>query len=166
MLRGSSKCIEDLTNRSSQPLAVPMTSFHMTSTLTAQQSSLPPAVAELRLVRSMRRATLFAAATILALSSCNKVTKRYATLDDARRDRLFERGWLPDILPSSAHDIRVTSDLDVNRSEGEFSFDPAQFTSFVAQLRPAGDSFEYSAARSTWTFSCDSAHGHCGFSMR
>ena len=114
----------------------------------------------------MRRAPLVAAAAILALSSCEKITKRYDTLNDARKDRLFERGWLPDILPPSTHDIRVTSDLDVNRSEGEFSFDPAQFAGFVAQLRPAGDSFEYSAARSTWTFSCDSAHGHCRFSMR
>ncbi len=68
----------------------------------------------------MRSAPLLAAAAILALSSCEKVTKRYATLDDARRDRLFERGWLPDILPPSARDIRVTSDLDVNSSEGEF----------------------------------------------
>ena len=125
-----------------------------------------PAVAYLFLVGSMRRAPLVAAAAILALSSCEKVTNRYATLDHARRDRLFERGWLPDILPPSTHDIRVTSDLDVNRAEGEFSFDPAHFAGFVAQLRPAGDSFEYSAARSTWTLSCDSAHGHCRFSMR
>ena len=115
---------------------------------------------------SMRSAPLLAAAAILALSSCEKVTERYATLDDARRDRLFERGWLPDILPPSARDIRVTSDLDVNSSEGEFSFDPMHFAAFVAQLRPVGDSFQYSAARSTWTFSCDSARGYCRFSMR
>jgi hypothetical protein len=114
----------------------------------------------------MRHAPLVAAAAILALSSCEKVTKRYATLDDARKDRLFERGWLPDILPSSTHDIRVTSDLDVNTCEGEFSFDPAHFAGFVAQLRRIGQSFQYSADRSTWTFSCDSARGHCRFSMR
>ena len=59
------------------------------------------------------------------------------------------------------HDIRATSDLDVNRSEGEFSFDPAQFAGFVAQLRPAGDSFRVFGSSpymdmlvrfGTWTF--------------
>jgi hypothetical protein len=114
----------------------------------------------------MRRAPLVAAAAILALSSCEKITKRYATLDDARRDRLFERGWLPDILPPSTHDIRVITDLDVNRSEGEFSFDPAHFAGFVAQMQPLADSFQYSSGQWTWTFSCNSARGHCRFSMR
>jgi len=114
----------------------------------------------------MRFAPLVAAAAILALSSCEKVTKRYATLNDARRDGLFDRGWLPDILPPSARDIRITSDLDVNSSEGEFSFDAIHFAAFVAQLRPVGESFQYSADRYTWTFSCDSARGHCRFSMR
>jgi hypothetical protein len=114
----------------------------------------------------MRGASLLTVAAVLALSSCDKVTKRYATLDDARADRLFERGWLPDLLPPSARDIRVTSDLDKNSCDGEFSFDPAHFAGFVAQLHPAGGLFHYSAGRSTWTFSCDSARGHCRFSMR
>jgi hypothetical protein len=114
----------------------------------------------------MRSASLFAAAVILALSSCEKITNRYATLDDARRDCLFERGWLPDILPPSARDIRVRSDLDVNSSESEFSFDAMHFAAFVAQLRPVGDSFQYSSGHWTWTFSCDSTREHCRFSMR
>src|SRR5438034_5752417 len=116
---------------------------------------------------SMRSAPLLAAAAILALSSCEKVTERYATLDDARRDRLFERGWLPDVLPPSARDIRVSSDLDVNTSEGEFFFDPADFADFAARLQATGnDTFQYSSAKYTWKFSCDSRRGFCRYSLR
>src|SRR5439155_13760401 len=115
----------------------------------------------------MRSAPLLAAAAILALSSCEKVTKRYATLDDARRDRLFEHGWLPDILPPSTRDIRVSNNLDVNTSEGEFSFDPLDYAAFAARLQIAGDgTFQYSSGKYTWKFSCDSRRGFCRYSSR
>jgi hypothetical protein len=115
----------------------------------------------------MRCSPIILAAALLSVSSCDVVTTRYATLDDARRDRLFERGWLPDILPASARDIHVSSDLDVNRSQGEFSFDPADFASFTSRLRAKEDkTFEYSAGGSTWVFLCDSRRGHCRYSMR
>jgi hypothetical protein len=103
----------------------------------------------------------------LALSSCDVVTKRYATLTDARRDQLFERGWLPDILPDSTRDIRISSDLDTNRSQGEFWFDPADFAAFTGHLRAKDDStFEYSGDNSLWVFSCDTSHAHCRYSMQ
>jgi hypothetical protein len=103
---------------------------------------------------------------ILALGSCDDVTSKYSTLEDARSAELFNRGWLPDILPASAYDIRVTNDLDVNASEGEFSFDPADFPSFAAQFQSFYQPFVYSAGECTWTFFCDSASGHCYYSMR
>jgi hypothetical protein len=114
----------------------------------------------------MRCSSLLVAAVALLLGGCDRVSSRYATLADARNDRLFERGWLPDILPVSAHQIHVSSDLDTNQSEGEFSFDPSDFTSFAARLQPVGESFEYSAGAYTWIFSCDSARGHCRYTMR
>ena len=125
-------------------------------------------VAELRLVSSMMRCSpIIVAAVLLSLSGCDAMRSRYATLDDARRDRLFERGWLPDILPASSRDIRVSSDLDINRSQGDFSFDPADFVTFTAHLRARDDkTFEYSAGGYTWVFSCDSSRGHCRYSMR
>ena len=46
----------------------------------------------------------------LLLCSCDVVTSKYATLADARNDRLFERGWLPDILPPSTREISVNPD--------------------------------------------------------
>ena len=138
-----------------------------------EEASLPPvegsrwrAVADLFHVRLMRCFWVVLAVAVATLSSCDDVTSRYPTLDDARNDQLFERGWLPDILPPSAHDIRVTNDLDGNRSEGEFSFDPADFLSFVAQFESLYPPFEYSAGGYTWVFFCDSMSGHCYYSMR
>jgi hypothetical protein len=114
----------------------------------------------------MRCLPFLAAVVMLWLSGCDDVTSRYATLDDARSDGLYEGGWLPDILPSSAYDIRVTNDLDVNTSEGEFWFDPADFPSFAAQFQSFYPPFEYSADGHTWVFFCDSANGPCYYSMR
>ena len=107
-------------------------------------------------------------AALLSLSSCSDVvTRAYATLNDARRDGLFERGWLPDILPPSTWQIRVSSNLDMNTADGEFSFDPEHFAVFTARLRPRKDgSFEFSVDRNTWVFTCDSSHAHCHYSMR
>ena len=116
----------------------------------------------------MHQSLIVYLAAFLSLSSCSDVvTRKYATLDDARRDRLFERGWLPDILPPSARQIRVSSNVDVNTADGEFSFDPKDFAVFTARLRPRKDgSFEFSVDRNTWVFSCDSGHTYCHYSMR
>jgi len=103
----------------------------------------------------------------LSLFGCDVVTSRYATLNDARRDRLFERGWLPDILPPSTRDIRVSNNVDVNTSEGEFSFDPAEFPAFAAQLQRVGnETFRFSSGQNRWKFSCDTRRGSCRYSLR
>ena len=103
----------------------------------------------------------------LLLFGCDVVISRYATLDDARRDRLFERGWLPDVLPPSTHDIRVSNNVDVNSSEGEFSFDPAEFPVFAARLQIIGnETFQFSSGQDSWKFSCDSRRGYCRYSLR
>ena len=130
------------------------------------RTSLSPAVAGLILVRPMRCMLLLVAGAALLLNGCDEVTSRYALLDDARNDALFDRGWLPDILPPSTHNIRVTNDLDANRSEGEFTFDPADFTAFAAQFESFYQPFEYSMGGYTWVFYCDTASGHCYYSMR
>src|SRR5688572_23700134 len=81
------------------------------------------------------RQQLIIIACALALLGCDVVTDRYATLQDARSDSLFQRGWLPDILPPSSHDIRTSNDLDLNVSSGEFHFSPQEFPDFTASLR-------------------------------
>jgi hypothetical protein len=122
------------------------------------------------------------------LSGCitDIVTSNYATLADARADELFNRGWLPDVLPPSAVDIRTTNNLDINVSNGEFSFSPADSKILFKQLHSGGpnvvpnqyyaDQIEahvqrgYSiwslqADQTTWIFFCQASKGHCTYTM-
>jgi hypothetical protein len=111
------------------------------------------------------------------------VTSNYADLDEARADQLFERGWLPDILPASADDIRTTNDLDLNTSEGEFRFAAADYRAFASRLRPGAslpssvaeyvrkmekrgyEAGQFSDDASTWVFLCRGEGGYCAYSM-
>jgi hypothetical protein len=117
------------------------------------------------LVRPMRWSPPIVAALVMWLGGCDNVTNTYSTPADARNDGLFDDGWLPDILPFSAYDIRVTFDPDKDRVEGEFSFNPVDFPRFAAQFESFYQPFEYSADGRTWVFFCDSL-GHCYFSVR
>ena len=129
----------------------------------------------------MRTRDLLALAICLVLTAgCDSVTSRYATLQEAREDNLFDRGWLPDILPDSAVAIRVSNDLDINTSEGEFTVPIDDFDVFTKQLssvqKPYGrhasyiermqrkgyESFTYTEEL-TWFFFCDRESGHCRY---
>ena len=123
----------------------------------------------------------------LALSAMpsDTVVSRYETVQDARADLLFDRGWLPDILPASARKIRTENNLDLNTSEGEFHFSAADFPKFASQMnfevpatkqfgglgvdRMRSEGFEvraYSGANSTWVFFCKASEGYCRYKMR
>jgi len=123
---------------------------------------------------------------VLLIASTDVVTSRYATLADARSDNLFARGWLPDILPSSATQIRTSNDLNVSTSEGEFWFAPRDYEQLSSHLHPYTDlenplapfaaqvsrrkrgGFEvgaYSDEGSTWVFLCRPADGFCEYAM-
>lgn len=122
----------------------------------------------------------------LGLSGCfsDTVTDRYASLADARADRLFERGWLPDILPSSAIRIRTSNNLDLNISTGEFSFTPADAPSLFRTLVPGAktdapfdawadtvddyadrgfSAWSYEDSDTKWVFFCRAAKGTCDY---
>jgi hypothetical protein len=120
----------------------------------------------------------------LCAVACDEVTTTYKTVQDARADRLFERGWLPDILPPSARNIRITSDLDVNTSSGEFYFWVEDFPTFSQALSPysGGPSrlahlkrdverlaskgyvaYEYPKDGSVWVFMCNIEKGFCEY---
>jgi hypothetical protein len=114
------------------------------------------------------------------------VTTRYETLQSARADMLFARGWLPDILPASARNIRTANNLDRNTSEGEFHFSASEYSQFASHLDPyvprsnpfknldkdvermRSKGFEprvYTEASSTWVFFCQSTDGYCEYKM-
>ena len=76
-------------------------------------------------------------AFLLLLGGCSDVvTSHYETYDDAAKDQLFGRGWLPEFIPSSSFNITTRNNLDINTSEGEFSFPPIATEPFVSRLRP------------------------------
>ena len=78
---------------------------------------------------------LFAAlALALWLVPGDVVERSYPTLESARRDRLFERGWLPDVLPPSSSRIAVSNNLDLNTSRGSFELHPGEWALLEARL--------------------------------
>jgi len=52
---------------------------------------------------------------VCVLTACEVQTTRYDTLQAARDDQLFERGWVPDVLPESTRSIVESHDLDTNK---------------------------------------------------
>lgn len=114
------------------------------------------------------------------------VTSRYSSLEEARTDRLFTRGWLPNILPESSKNIRTSNNLDINISEGEFEFMPQEWLGFSEKLEPYSSisnpfsDFEeyisrmiekgfiiriYENEGTAWVFFCKSEKGYCEYKM-
>jgi len=114
------------------------------------------------------------------------VSDHYETLEAARANRLFIRGWLPDILPESTTDIETNNQPEHNTSTGSFSFAPEDAQKFYAQLSPgaptdapfprweaqrqryAEDGFSawtYKENRSIWVFFCRAQEATCEYTM-
>lgn len=95
------------------------------------------------------------------------VKSRYATLQAAREDRLFERGLLPDILPPSASDIVVLHDVDLNQVSGELRIAPEEYPELLARTAPivreGREVRTISQDGNTWVFACRRAEGRCSF---
>jgi len=123
---------------------------------------------------------------VLLLLPSDVVERGYSSLADARTDHLFERGWLPDLLPASAHDIHTVNNLDLNLSDGEFSFKPAEAAAFVSRVQPyraAPDQPEniepqvakmrrkgfephsFREENTYWIFFCRAEAGYCEYTM-
>ncbi len=77
----------------------------------------------------MKVISLLSALVLLAGCS-DAVTNQYATYAEAQQDNLFERGWLPDILPESTIDIEVVNNLDNNTSHGGFLIEESGLQAF------------------------------------
>ena len=73
----------------------------------------------------------------LFLASCDEVTTRFATVQEARSKGAFERGWLPPILPDSTRNITESNNLDVNIGDGSFQFSSSDYAAFTSLLTPA-----------------------------
>ena len=110
---------------------------------------------------------------VLYLNGCDAVEKQYPTLKDARQDRLFERGWLPDMLPASTKNITTINDRDINTSRGQFFFAPSDFDQFAKYVKAGAETsskgysaYKFACNQNLWLFSCEAVHGHCNYEKR
>ena len=121
-------------------------------------------------------------AAMLVRGCSETVSSRYETRSEAEADRLFQRGWLPSIIPQSSGKITTKNDLDINVSEGDFTFSPDHAKEFTDHLKRM-DASEVSGTDSVrfmeqgywphayrdddswWTFFVNSKKGHCEYRM-
>jgi hypothetical protein len=138
---------------------------------------------------TIRRATcriIALAVFAVGAAACDVVASKYANLDEARKDRLFERGWLPEILPTSTTNIVASNNLDLNTSEGAFRFAPGdsdELRQRTQQGAPAAapvhgwsskresrrlegfSEYSYQEGGSSWVFFCKFDQGLCEYTM-
>jgi hypothetical protein len=104
---------------------------------------------------------------LLLLAGCSDVvTNKYETYDDALSNNLFQRGWLPEIIPKSSTNITTSNNLDLNTSVGEFYFDPQNSDSFILLLdkKEGSDNgyekYVYQKRGTSWVFEVNMKNGH------
>ena len=92
---------------------------------------------------------------LVLLSGCSDVvSSEYSTYEKANEERLFDRGWLPDILPESTLNIKVSNDLDSNTSEGSFIINEPALSEFIGNLKPteSTNQFQFVDGENVWVF--------------
>lgn len=75
---------------------------------------------------------------LLTMAACEVQTTRYDTVQMAREDRLFERGWVPNVLPDSARSIVETHNLDTNERCAQATIPTASVTKVDSLLLQSG----------------------------
>ena len=112
--------------------------------------------------------------------------RQYQTPADAKADRLFERGWLPDVLPPSSFDIHTINNLDASTSTGSFRFQPSEAALLFGKLvagapadAPISDwpdmlvnyeqrgftAWSHRDDDGHWVFFCIASNGECEYTM-
>jgi hypothetical protein len=90
------------------------------------------------------------AAFVIWLGYWELVEERDGSRVDAEEARLFERGWLPVLIPHSARNIELVNDLDINTSEGSFEFDPRDAEGFIQAMTDGNDGSGILGENSRW----------------
>jgi hypothetical protein len=86
----------------------------------------------------MKTINLCIALLCLAISACSDDVKlEYSNYAEAEDDNLFNRGWLPSIIPKSSEQIVMNNDLDLNTSEGSFVYGSHDLEEFLGRLKRA-----------------------------
>lgn len=102
----------------------------------------------------MKTLILLSALVVMIVGCSDNITTQYSTYAEAKSDNLFERGWLPDILPPSTINIQVTNDLDKNTSIGEFFIEKSDVELFLDKVEQTKKVNEYRFTRGSyqWVF--------------
>ncbi|CAH9050794.1 hypothetical protein PSECIP111854_00605 [Pseudoalteromonas sp. CIP111854] len=71
-----------------------------------------------------------------------------------QKNGLFERGWLPDVLPKSTTNIVAVNDLDNNTSAGNFTLEKTHLNKFLAHVEQTNlmNQYRFSDSDNTWLF--------------
>ncbi|MBN8567641.1 MAG: hypothetical protein J0M25_13030 [Flavobacteriales bacterium] len=109
------------------------------------------------------------------LISCSEKQDHYSNIAEAKEKKLFERGWLPDILPDSTRNIITNNHLDNAVSYGEFHFNRADFLKFLERFNKATSNVDhqedkwitlnYKDANGNWEFYCNHDKEICQYKM-
>ena len=59
---------------------------------------------------------------------------KYDNLQQVKREKAIEKGWVPALLPPSAYDIEETHDIDTNQLFGRFYYKEADEKRVLAHL--------------------------------
>ncbi|HDY8107449.1 TPA: hypothetical protein RQK97_004520 [Vibrio vulnificus] len=97
---------------------------------------------------------------LLVLAGCSDIVQsHYDNYQQAQADQLFERGWLPDVLPVSTTQIEVANDLDNNTSQGSFVIAEKEMAQFLSQLQPleSANQYRFESDNSVWIFTLEEA---------
>ncbi|EHI9278301.1 hypothetical protein M5215_004520 [Vibrio vulnificus] len=97
---------------------------------------------------------------LLVLTGCSDIVQsHYDNYQQAKADQLFERGWLPDVLPVSTTQIEVANDLDNNTSQGSFLIVEKEMGQFLNQLQPleTANQYRFESDNSVWIFTLNEA---------
>ncbi|EHU9456068.1 hypothetical protein KZY41_004638 [Vibrio vulnificus] len=97
---------------------------------------------------------------LLVLAGCSDIVQsHYDNYQQAQADQLFERGWLPDVLPVSTTQIEVANDLDNNTSKGSFVIAEKEMAQFLSQLQPleTANQYRFESDNSVWIFTLEEA---------
>ncbi|MCG7488206.1 hypothetical protein MHN79_01780 [Vibrio sp. Of14-4] len=92
---------------------------------------------------------------LLTMYGCSDiVTSEYPTYQSAEEDDLFQRGWLPAIIPRSAIEIVVNNNFDINESSGSFVLSSDAMLDFKERLKPTEkqEQLLYVSGESEWFF--------------
>jgi len=77
---------------------------------------------------------------LVLVNACSDVVKSdYENYIAAKESKLFVKGWLPDILPTSTFEITVKNNLDLSTSEGNFKIPESDLEIFTNQLNSGID---------------------------